>query len=57
MIETCCHMRRSRAVFAVPCVQAEMVVITASRKERRIIPDPPHQVEAKHAAVEHQRTI
>jgi len=45
------------AAFAFPGVQPDMVVIAASRNERRAGAHSLHDLEAKHAAIESQRAI
>ena len=45
------------AAFALPGVEADMVVIAAGRNERRTGTHPLHHLEAEHAAVEPERAI
>jgi len=41
--------------FALPGVEADVVVIAAGRNERRAVAHPLHHLEAEHAAVKPQR--
>src|SRR3954447_19936820 len=45
MVEPGGMRSRWRSAFAFPCVQSDVVVITACRKERRFMPIALHQVE------------
>ena len=49
--------RRRMAAFALPGVEADVVVIAAGRDERRAGAHPLHQLEAEHAAIEAERAI
>ena len=49
--------RRRRAAAALPCVQADVVVIAARRDERRVLAHPLLQLEAEHADVEVERAL
>jgi hypothetical protein len=45
------------AAFALPGVEADVVMIAARRNERRAVAHPLHHLEAEHAAIEAERAV
>jgi len=52
MVEPGGTRSRRRAAFAFPGVQSDVVVITACREERCVMPVALHQIKAEHATIE-----
>ena len=57
MIKPSCAERRRCAVQAFPCIQSNVMVITAGRKERSLVAHALHQLKAKHATIETDGTL